>query len=284
MQRRLSWLALGLWVAAAGCARRPPDEADGVARGASTVGGMFDVLTRNYNDQRTGWNANELALWTGVVNPRQFGKLFEFVVDDKVYAQPLFRQGLSVNGAPRNVLFVATANNSVYAFDVDARTMLWTTNLNGAGRPTLSNEVGPPGYKDFSGPPGDDRPVDIGIVGTPVINYNTNTMYLVTRTVEPDGATHQRLRALDITDNGRERANSGNDIFGTYVINPSTNVMMIFDAKIQNQRPGLALGGDSSVYVAWASYGDNGFYHGWVMSFDATTLALRSTFVTTPTG
>jgi hypothetical protein len=54
------------------------------------------------------------------VNVTQFGKLFAFKVDGDVYAQPLYMPDLEVQGKGKhNVLFVATENDSVYAFDAD---------------------------------------------------------------------------------------------------------------------------------------------------------------------
>ena len=41
------------------------------------------------------------------------------MVDGLVDAQPLYVSQLAVAGAIRNVLFVATEHDSVYAFDVD---------------------------------------------------------------------------------------------------------------------------------------------------------------------
>jgi hypothetical protein len=54
-------------------------------------------------------------------------------------------------------------------------------------------------------------------------------------------------------------------------------------ALIQNQRSGLVLNG-STVYVTWASHGDNGPYHGYIYAFDKTSLAQTATFNDTPGG
>jgi hypothetical protein len=97
----------------------------------------INVSTRNYNNQRTGANLSETVLNTSNVNSSQFGKLFQNQVDDQVYAGLLYSAGLSIGGATRNVLYVATVNNTVYAFDADtAGPPLWQRNFNG-GRLSL---------------------------------------------------------------------------------------------------------------------------------------------------
>src|SRR5438309_1054989 len=77
--------------------------------------GPVNVLTRNYNNQRTGANISETILNTSNVNASQFGKLFSVAVDDQVYAGVLYASQVSIGGVNRNVIYVATVNNSVYA-------------------------------------------------------------------------------------------------------------------------------------------------------------------------
>ena len=229
-----------------------------------------NVLTRNYNNQRTGANLAETTLNVSNVNASQFGKLFMLPVDDQVYAGVLYVYGLQIAGARHNVLYVATSNNTVYAFDADTLgPPLWSRNFNGIGNPSTNLTVLPNGcaggvYGNFIG--------DIGIVGTPVIDGSSGTMYFVTRT-EENGATVQRLRAIDIT-TGNDRANSPQVIQGG-------TLGVTFNPVTQNQRPALALS-QGIVYIAWASFCDSGTYHGWVMSYDETSLAQLGVFNVTP--
>ena len=198
----------------------------------------INVSTRNYNNQRTGANLSETVLNTSNVNSSQFGKLFQTQVDDQVYAGLLYSAGLSIGGATRNVLYVATVNNTVYAFDADtAGPPLWQRNFNGTGRPTRNTEVGSAcgTYRDFSG--------NIGIVGTPVIDESTDIMYFVTRTVE-GSSTVQRLRAID--------TRTGGDRISPVVISATS-----FSPSLNNQRPGLALA-NNTVYIGWSSFCDTG--------------------------
>lgn len=240
--------------------------------------GAFNVLTRNYNNQRTGANTSEAILNQSNVNPAQFGKLFMLPVDDQIYAGVLYASDVPIAGAKHNVIFVATVNNSVYAFDADTLgNPLWFRNYNGAGRPTRNTEVGQScrNYQDFIG--------NIGIVGTPVIDGGKRTIYFVTRTVEGD-ATVQRLRAVDIT-SGEERANSPQVIEASVPGSGEGSVdgIVAFNPVTANQRSALAFS-NGVVYVAWASFCDTRPYHGWMISFDAASLRQLAKLNTTPNG
>ena len=165
-------------------------------------------MTTQHNDAaRTGANLGETVLTTTNVNVSQFGKLFERAVDDEIYAQPLYVEGVSVPGVGiRNVVYVATNNDSVYAFDADdpaASAPLWRVNYTNPAAgivPVSRTDVGQAcgTYVDFAG--------NIGIGGTPVIDAVAQTMYFVTRTKE-NGTFVQRLHAIDIRD-GSERPGS----------------------------------------------------------------------------
>src|SRR5260370_4545153 len=132
---------------------------------------QVSVLTRSYDNQRTGTNLAETLLNESNVIPSQFGNLFQLEVDDQAFAQILYMPGLSIAGGSHNVIFVATANNSVYAFDADAPgAPLWQRNFNNGGHPTSHTAVGgnfnP--YLDFNR--------HIGIVGTPGLDSSNGTM------------------------------------------------------------------------------------------------------------
>src|SRR5712692_8706111 len=226
---------------------------------------QVSVLTQHNNNQRTGANLNETTLNTSNVNGNQFGLLFKLAVDDQVWASPLYVAALSIGGVTHNVVYVATANNTVFAFDADrGGTALWSRNFNNGGRPTDHTEVGTGGFCN----PYVDMVGHIGIVGTPVIDSSTNTMYFVARTVE-GGGTVQRLHAIDIT-TGNDRAQ--------VVIQANG-----FDPVVHNQRPALTLS-QGVVYIAWSSYCDFGGYHGFVMGYDASTLQQVHVFNDTPGG
>src|SRR5690242_12542542 len=237
----------------------------------------FQVLTRAYNNQRTAANGAEKKLKPSTVNASQFGKLFMLPVDDQIYAGLLYASDVEVAGRKHNAIYVETVNNSVYAFDADKLgPPLWRRNFNGSGRPTHNTEVGQACriYHDFIG--------NIGIVGTPVIGPD-KTMYFVTRTVEGT-STVERLRAIDIT-TGDDRPNSPQVIQGAIPgTGDDTNGSTVtFNPVTENQRPALALA-DGTVYIGWASFCDTRPYHGWMMSYDATTLKQIGVFNASPNG
>src|SRR5260221_6997304 len=106
------------------------------------LGSGFHVTTRAYNDQRTGANTSETALTSSNVKMSTFGKIFTIIVDDQVYAQPLYASNVNVGGRVRNVVYIATVNNTVSAFDADIAgppgtgnpPTLWSRNFNHGAR------------------------------------------------------------------------------------------------------------------------------------------------------
>ncbi len=103
-----------------------------------------DVLTYHNDNARSGVDSSETILTPGNVNVSTFGKLGFDTVDGKVDAQPLYVAGVSIPGqGTHNVLYVATENDSVYAFDADTGAKLWQVSMLGPGRfpPTRSTEA-----------------------------------------------------------------------------------------------------------------------------------------------
>ncbi len=129
------------------------------------------ITTGQYNTARTSSTSNELLLNSSDVNVNQFGKLMSWNVDGWVFAQPLYVPGVSINGVVKNVVYVATMHNSVYAFDADhpGAGPLWTTNFEQSVTAPTAN--GCPA-QSFTGP-------ELGILSTPVVDQNSNTLYAV---------------------------------------------------------------------------------------------------------
>ena len=92
-----------------------------------------DVTTYHYNVSRDGLNAKETILTQANVNSAQFGKIGFDAVDGKVDAQPLYLANVAIGGQFRNVLYVATEHDSVYAFDADSGAQIWKTSILGVG-------------------------------------------------------------------------------------------------------------------------------------------------------
>src|SRR5882762_6338496 len=92
-----------------------------------------NVLTGNYNNDRTNANLQESILTTSNVNIPNFGKIGTFPVDGAIFAQPLYVNGVQIAGkGTRNVVFAVTMHNSVYAIDAEAPQStipLWQVNF-----------------------------------------------------------------------------------------------------------------------------------------------------------
>src|SRR4051812_11918943 len=93
---------------------------------------QVNVLTQHNDNTRSGANLNETVLTPANVTAAQFGLLTKYAVDDQVYTQPLVAADMVMGGAVHNVVYVATVNNTVYAFDADDFTRTapyWQVNL-----------------------------------------------------------------------------------------------------------------------------------------------------------
>src|SRR5438105_15736731 len=109
----------------AGCGSNADD--GGTSSDSDLTGATATVLTQHNDNARTGHNKNESALTLASVRPNGFGKKMVLQVDGEVYAQVLYTN--KGNGLAQNTAYVATQNNSVYAFNADTGAQLWTRNF-----------------------------------------------------------------------------------------------------------------------------------------------------------
>ena len=243
------------------------------------------VLTWRYDNTHAGQNTTETALTLSNVNVNTFGKLFSLAVDSTVYPQPLYVPNLKMgDGLQHNVLFVATSNDSVYAFDADSNggtnaSPLWQISLLSAAHGAGAGATAIP-YADTGSP---DVAPTIGITGTPAINAATNTMYLVAATKE-NGQYFSRLHAINIL-TGAEQPNSPVNITATVAGtgNGSSGGQLAFSPLWENQRTALNYF-NGYVYFGYAAHGDLGPWHGWLFSYNATTMAQTAVLCLSPNG
>jgi Legume lectin domain/Chitobiase/beta-hexosaminidase C-terminal domain len=249
-----------------------------------------NVVTQHNDNSRTGQNNNETILTPSNVNSNTFGRLFSYPIDGQAYAQPLYVAGVTMGsgtvqaGTTHNVVFVATQHDSVYAFDADSN---GGSNASPLWKITLLDSLHGAGWGATTVPSGDvgtdDINPEIGITATPVIDTTTNTLYVVGKTKE-NGNYFQRLHALDIT-TGAEK--SGSPVTLSAQVNGNGNGssggVLGWDAKLENNRPGLLLL-NGTVYIAFAAHGDLGPYHGWILAYNAATLQQTSVFCPTANG
>jgi outer membrane protein assembly factor BamB len=228
---------------------------------SSTHSQRVSVLTHHNDLSRTGANLAEDQLTPDVVRS-SFGYLFSLPVDGFIYAQPLYVADLNL-GPPvgtRDVLFVSTEHDSVYAFDANgAGTPLWQTSLGSAANLICFNE-------QILVP-------EIGITGTPVIDAERHLLYVVAFVQDDpqrcdDANFHQMIHVLDLT--------TGQDVMA-----PVEVTQPDFAPSEHLQRAALALY-KGVLYVAFTSHQGIDPYHGWLFAYDASTLTQRAFFVTTP--
>jgi hypothetical protein len=239
------------------------------------VSTLFPLCAQAQYAGQVSWgnsNLNETTLTPANVSTTTFGKQFSYSVDASIFAQPLYVPNVNIPGqGVHNVLYVETENDSAYAFDADGKqtTPLWYDSFI---NPSQGITAVPCNL--ITANVCNIAPI-IGITGTPAIDTSTNTMYLDTH-IDNNGTLYHYLHALDIT--------TGAEKFGGPILIqasvPGTGIdssggVLPFDANHTFQRPGLLLM-NGVIYVPY------GNYHGWVLAYNATTLAQLYVFNASP--
>jgi hypothetical protein len=237
------------------------------------------MLTWRNDNSRSGVNSQEMVLSPGLgpgtVNSSTFGKLSSCPIDGYAYAQPLYVPNLAIptDGMRiHNVIFAATEKDTVFAFDADANpcVQLWQRRLT-AGLQAIAT----PNFTITS----TDIVPFVGITGTPVIGLSNSALFVVaaTQTIELNPTDGHQLYALDLGTGQPIIQPAGVVIASLSGQNPA------FSSGLENQRPALLLD-NGNVYVAFGSYGGQGDYHGWLFSYDASSLQPTGAFDVTPSG
>jgi hypothetical protein len=233
---------------------------------------LLDAPTWHYNTARTGLYSSETSLTPTNVTKTTFGKKATYTTDAAVDAQPLFLSGLTIGAQAHNVLYTATENDTVYAWDADSGSPLWQKSAIGSGETASDNQ----GCSEL--------PSTVGISSTPVIDRYfgpDGVIYFVAKTKDGSGNYHQRLHALDLT-TGAELSGSPVEIAATY---PATSGTDTFDPSIMVERAALLLS-NGTVYISWAApcHQTSFDYQSWVMAYSEATLAQQSVLNLTPNG
>jgi fibronectin type 3 domain-containing protein len=243
-------------------------------------------------------------------------------VDGQSYCEPLIKAGVTIttgsNQGVHDVVFVATELGSLYAIDANGGTLLWKDSFiyNASGNPNPLNPTIPNGTTAVPGGFGTETNSQdvspwICIMGTPVIDATNNVLYLLTNTRYvangPSGDQSNphyifAIHKINLS-NGQDTSSvfaetilgfsqpsnptytfvSGPWVYGTGdgAITVSGSSVLYFNAVRNMGRPALQLQ-DGRVFAAFASHGDNQPYHGWVLTFDAGTLAADGAFCASP--
>ncbi|PYT82151.1 MAG: pyrrolo-quinoline quinone [Acidobacteria bacterium] len=209
---------------------------------------------------------NEVTLTPANVNSSTFGKVGELAVDGQIDGQALFLSQLAIPGkGTKDVLYVATENDTVYAVDAqsvsgNSATILWKTSVLAAGESPATNL-----------PCGNISPN--GITATPVIGRSRNAIYVEALSQNSAGNIIHRLHALDLT-NGNELFGGPTTITATYpgTGGNSSGGVVTFLPNVHHERAALLQSGNV-IYTAWSGLnGDCGAYSAWVIAYDAGTL------------
>jgi len=253
--------------------------AGGVRRGQSRAAISLANYTRWKNSLGgVAAETDEFQLTPASVSSGRFFQSWTMAVDGAITGQPLYMNALTVAGKARNVVFVATSNDTVYAFDADiGGVALWTRHLLATGETAVpfvcvSGYTPQAGWNTF------------GVLSTPVINPATNTLYVVAETIE--GQTHStfpcggqimhHLHALDLG-TGQEKLGGPVDVY-------SAGTDPELQPEHHLQRPALLLA-NNAIYIGFGASMEPTSWHGFLFAFNANTLARQSpTLNTTPTG
>ncbi|HVI06853.1 MAG TPA: hypothetical protein VND65_01020 [Candidatus Binatia bacterium] len=225
---------------------------------STLVSAQVPVTTYHYDNNRTGWDQNETILTPSNVNTSNFGLLNTVALDDQVDAQPLYVPGVNITAGghkgSHNVVYVVTENDTVYAIDADAGTVLLSVHL---GAPV----VFPLGCNN-NGP-------NVGITSTPVIDTTSDTLYLIAYVQEGAGPAYY-LHALDLG----SLADKITPQLVTASHTLSDGSTFNFNATYQRQRPAL-LEANGNIYAGFGSFCDfnANLSRGWLLGWNASTLA-----------
>jgi len=255
------------------------------------------VLTRSYNNGRTGANITENTLTPKLIAANGMTRVKSLTIPDdpRVEAQPLYVPGLVVNGKPHNVVLVASMGNHVFAFDADApqgQDLLWTSTL-------LSKPYSPIVIQEAN--PGQHRETNVdlwginilwGILSTPVVDLDKQQMYLVNWTEGPDPKNPvlllHRIGLKDGKEIGKGQAIHGtlNDASGKPVIDASGRAVQL--NSNQKQRAALLLsplsGPHKTLFIGITGGEVPGDPHGWMVAVDVDTFKQTAAIPTTQQG
>jgi hypothetical protein len=215
------------------------------------------VTTYHNDNYRTGLNSTETVLTQANVNASQFGLLATVTVDAQVEAQPLMVPNVNItagsNQGVHNVVYVATDNNTVYAIDAVAGTIL------------LSRHIATPAPAP-AGCRGNGN--DLGITSTPVINTTSNTIYVMTY-VKASPNPNYVLHALNLGSLRDQTAPV--TVSASHTLTDGTTFN--FNGLYQRQRPAL-LEANGNIYAGFGSFCDlfGANSRGWLLGWSATTL------------
>ena len=230
---------------------------------------------------------------TSPITPANISNLtqqYSEVLDGGIVAEPLsatVKVTVGPDPGTQTLVFVATVQDTLYAFNAETGQLAWVTNFLKPGESTLPYALIRTGVN--------------GISSTPVIDPSTNTIYLTTtESYNAGNVAHytKTLHAVDMSDgqeepgspvviadtgyrNGKAISFFGPSVRGTGAGRVKGRVR--FYVPRQLQHAALSLDGNN-LLIAFASYGDVPPFHGWILAYNKTTLEPTGVFNDTPNG
>jgi hypothetical protein len=220
----------------------------------------INVTTWHNDNWRTGQNTSETILTPSNVNQSNFGLLCKISFPSTPQQEQIYAQPLVVANSSGMTVYVASMQDNIYAFSVPST---WTNQTCGL----LQNSAAAP-VSLLRGPLAGQYPADacfvgggrqqapnclgralcpsVGVLGTPVIDATSNTIYLVTESQDtytgaqgvncntkglPSNWYHY-LHALDLTTLAEKNG-------GPVLITPASQGQASFASVQLLQRPGL---------------------------------------------
>jgi hypothetical protein len=241
---------------------------------AAGTGTPTDVLTYHNDAMRTGQNLTETVLTPANVNSTSFGLLKILAADGLVDATPLAVSAVSISGTTHNIVYIATENDSVYAYDADTFKLLSQVSMLPSGETPNTSQ----GCTQVS--------PKIGITSTPVIDRSAGpngTLFLVAMSQDSSGHFFHRLHALDLatladrmTPVVVQATAPGNGPF-------SASGVLTLNPVQYKERSALLLSG-GQLYTSWASNCDQNPYTSWIIAYSESSLAQTQVLNLTPNG
>lgn len=233
-----------------------------------------NVVTQHNDNARQGAQLRELALTPASVAGPHFGLLYDRAVLGTILAQPLYVHGVRTASGVKNLVFIATSQDMVYAFDADDLSA--DTVIGGESTKKLwRRSLGTPHTGDICEET--DPPV-VGITSTPVIDVSAGIMYVVARDQHGGvGFGNDYLHAIDI-ENGADLRSK--QVGGSATVGGSA---VTFDPSCQRQRPGLLLL-NGVVYLGYGTYDCDKYcpantpYRGWIIGYRASDFSSAGIF------
>jgi hypothetical protein len=247
---------------------------------------MAPLLTRAWDNHRSGWNQQETVLTQANVRAQGITYITTIpVIGDArgVESQPLILPGVTLaNGTTHNVMILPSMANVVRGVDATTGAGLWQTPP--LGTPvTGSDSLGPNGPGAMC--PGANQTIDCyqinqywGVLSTGVVDPDTGLVYLLAW-VSPDGTPQ----------NGKHYMYVLNVKDGTQAVAPvlidGANGTQTWSAYMRKQRSSLVMtniNGRKTIFFASGTIQELGTgAAGWVLAYDVATNQVTAALPTT---